>query len=51
MVLGVPIFQHIIIRLLCAQILGDLKIINFISRTNEKFILLGVPRLKHFTVF
>ena len=31
-------FKHIIIRLLCAQILGHLKIINFTFGTNGKFI-------------
>ena len=41
--LGVPIFEHILIRLLCAQILGHLKIINFTFRTNENFIILECP--------
>ena len=41
MVLGVPIFEHIIIRLLCAKILGHLKIINFTFRKNENFIIFG----------
>ena len=43
MVLGVPIFEHIIIRLFCAQILGHLRIINFTFRTNENFIIFGCP--------
>ena len=41
----VPVFEYIIIRVLCAQILGHLKIINFTFRTNENFIFLGVPIL------
>ena len=41
--LGVPIFEHILIRLLCAQILGHLKIINFTFKTNENFIIFGCP--------
>ena len=41
MVLGVPIFVHII--MLYAQILGYLKIINFTFRTNGNFIILGCP--------
>ena len=43
MVLGVPIFEHILIRLLYAQSLGHLKMINFTFRTNEIFIILGCP--------
>ena len=50
MVLGVPIFEHILIRLLCAQILGHQKIINFTFRTNEFLLFWGVPILRHFTV-
>ena len=38
MVLGVPIFEHIIIRLKCTQILGHIKIMNFPFGTNGKFI-------------
>ena len=49
MFLGVPIFEHIVISLYCAQILGYLKIINFTFGTNEKLMVLGVPILKHFT--
>ena len=51
MVLGVPIFEHIIIRLKCTQILGHIKIMNFPFGTNGKFIILGVPKLKHNRVF
>ena len=40
MVLSVPIFELIGIRLKCAQILGHLKVINFTFRTNENFIIL-----------
>ena len=43
MVLGVPIFEHIIIRLLCYQILGHLKIINFTFGTNGKFTIFRCP--------
>ena len=43
MVLGVQIFEHIVIRLLCAWILGHLKIINFTVWTNENFIIFGCP--------
>ena len=50
MVLGVPIFEQIIIRLLCSQILGHLKIISFTLATNGKLIVLGVPILKHIMV-
>ena len=50
MILSVPIFKHIIIRLWCAQILGHLKIINLTLGTNGKFIALCVPILKHITV-
>ena len=46
MVLGVPIFEHIICRLLFAQILGHLKIINFTFRTCENFIIFGCPNTK-----
>ena len=46
MVLCVPIFEHIIIRLLCAQILGHLKIINFTFRTSENFNFFGCPNTK-----
>ena len=35
MVLGVPIFENIVIRLYCAQILRHIKTINFTFRTNE----------------
>ena len=41
--LGVPIFEHIIIRLVFAQIFGHLKIINFPFGTNGKFIILRCP--------
>ena len=51
MVLGVPIFEHIISSLQYAQLLGYLKIINFTFRTNGNFIILGVPILRHFTVY
>ena len=40
MILGGPIFEHIIITLSCAQILGHLNIINFTFGTNGKFIVL-----------
>ena len=50
MFLGVPIFKHIIIRLQCAQILGHLKINNLMLGTNGKFIILGVPILRHIMV-
>ena len=43
MVLGVSIFEYIIIRLICAQILGHLKIINFTFTTNENFIIFRCP--------
>ena len=39
----VPIFERIIIRLQCAQILGHLKIINFTFGTNGKFIAFRCP--------
>ena len=44
MVLGVPIFEHIIIRLKCTQILGHIKIINFPFGTNGKFIVFRCPK-------
>ena len=47
MVLGVPIFEHIIIRLKCTQISGHIKIINFPFGTLENLLFLGVPKLKH----
>ena len=50
MVLGVPVFEHIVIRLYCAQILGHLKIINFTIRTNENFIIFGFPNTYAFMV-
>ena len=50
MVIRIPIFKHIIIRPLCAQILGHLKIINFPFGTNGNLLFLGVPILKHITV-
>ena len=43
MVLGVRLFEHMMIRLFCAQILGYLKIINFTFRTNDNFIIFGCP--------
>ena len=43
MILGVSIFEHIIIRLQCAQIVGHLKIINFTFGTNGKFIAFRCP--------
>ena len=43
--LGVPIFEHIIIRLSFAQILGHLKIINFPFGTNGKFIIFTCPNI------
>ena len=43
MVLDVPIFKPIIIRLLFAQMFGHLKIINFPFETNGKLIILGDP--------
>ena len=46
LILGVPIFEHFIIRLLCAQILGHLKIINFTFGTNGKFIAFRCPNTK-----
>ena len=36
---------------LCTQIVGRLKIINFPFGTNGKLIVLGVPILKHITVY
>ena len=53
MILGVPIFKHIKIRLECAQISGHLKIINFpfgtngkliVFRTNGKLIIFKCPK-------
>ena len=44
MVLGVPIFEHIIIRLRCTQILGHIKIMNFPFGTNGKFIIFRCPK-------
>ena len=41
--LGVLIFEHIIIRLYFDQILGHLKIINFPFGTNGKFIVFRCP--------
>ena len=43
-------FEHIIIRLQCDQILGHLKIINFTFEQMENLLLLGVPILKHITI-
>ena len=43
MILGVPIFEHIILRLECAQILGHLIIINFTFGTNGTFIAFRCP--------
>ena len=43
MILGVPIFEHIIIRLKSAKILGHLKIMNFPFGTNGKFITFRCP--------
>ena len=37
MFLGVPIYDHMVIRLLCVQIWGSLKIINFTFGANGKF--------------
>ena len=51
MILGVPIFQLIVIRLYTALSLGHLKIMNFPFGTNENLLFLGVPILKHFRVF
>ena len=41
--LGVSIFEHIIIMMLFALILGHLKIINFPFGTNGKFIIFKCP--------
>ena len=41
--LGVPILEHIMIRLYFALILGHLKIINFPFGTNGKFIIFRCP--------
>ena len=41
--LGVPIFKPVMIRLLFAQILEHLKIINFPFGTNGKFIIFRCP--------
>ena len=43
MVLGVPVSEHIIIRLQCAQILGHLKITNSRFKTNGDLIIFGCP--------
>ena len=43
MVLGVPIFMHIIIRLSCALILGNLKINNFAFEEKGQFITFRCP--------
>ena len=43
MILDVPIFEHIIIRLKSAKILGHLKIINFTLGRNGKFIAFMCP--------
>ena len=43
MILGVPIFKQIIMRLYSALILGHLKIMNFPFGTNGKFIILRCP--------
>ena len=50
MILGVQVFEHFIIRLQYAKILGHLKIINFPFGTNEKLMVLSVPIFKHFRV-
>ena len=42
-IVGVPIFEHIMIKLQFAQILGHLKIINFPFGTNGKFIIFRCP--------
>ena len=44
MVLGVPIFEHIIIRLKCTQIWGHIKIMNFPFGANGKFIIFRSPK-------
>ena len=46
MVLGVPIFEHIIItgRLKCTQILRHIKIMNFPFGKNGKFIIFRCPK-------
>ena len=43
MVLDVPMFKHIIMRLYSAKILGHLKIMNFPFGTNGKFISFRCP--------
>ena len=43
MIFSVPVFEHIIIRLHCAQTLGHLNIINFTFRTNGNFIPFRFP--------
>ena len=49
MFLGVPIFKPIIIRLYFAQILGHLKMMNFLFGTNGKFIVFRCPNtLAHY---
>ena len=47
MVSGVPVFDHIIIRLRCTQISGHIKIIYFHVEQMENLLFLGVPKLKH----
>ena len=51
MVLGVLMFKLTIFKLQFAQILGQLKIINFPFWNNAKSNILSVPILKHITVF
>ena len=41
--LGVPIFEDIVIRLYFAKIMGNLKIINLPFGTNGKFIIFRCP--------
>ena len=41
--LGVPIIEHILIRMWFALILGHLKIMNFPFGTNGKFIIFRCP--------
>ena len=43
MILGVPIFKLIVIRLYTALSLGHLKIMNFPLGTNGKFIIFRCP--------
>ena len=49
MILGVPVFEHIMIRLKCGQTLEHLKIILHLEHM-ENLLPLDVPILKHIMV-